>query len=188
MNRYIIIVLAAISILGTALVYFQEPLSTTAANYYIQDGNKLLAMERYEEALTSFNIALKQQTSSSGALLGRALVFINQEKYNIAEKELTLLIELLTIASTPDSNEKTNILSSAFANRGIIKDRKGTYKAAFDDYVTALKTKAGITNLDKVLSENSMPSTLRERAIYLKKQIELPPGMRTLIVPKVQNN
>jgi hypothetical protein len=111
------------------------------------------------------------------------------EKYQEAEAELTHLIEFLKKNFDPEDLTGIGSLSSAYANRGIIKDRGARYKEAFDDYVLALKTDEGVLDgpsiFDKILYGTSKPSTVRDRAIYIHKQLQLPPEKRLLRVPEI---
>jgi tetratricopeptide (TPR) repeat protein len=177
-----------ISLFFILTLFFQEFLAATTADYHIHDGNKLLTINKYEDALASFNYALEYKKQHPSALIGRAIALLHQEKYIVAEKQLTLIINLLTRKSNPISKSETNTLSSAFANRGIIKDRKRKYKEALDDYIVALRIETNVNDFDKISLERYPPSTIRNRAIYLKKQIEKPPGMRSLKIPRITYN
>ena len=101
------------------------------------------------------------------------------------------MIKFLRKSLDPEDKTGIGTLSAAYANRGIIKDRHGKYKAAFDDYVLALKTDEGVLDgpsiFDKVLYGTTKPSTVRDRAIYIHKQLQLPPEKRLLKVPEIDD-
>ncbi len=191
LKRFIIICLIATFLFFTATTFFQEFFESVPGDYYTREGDIRLGDKKYDEALTSFNKALDEQPNHRGALMGRALVFIQQKKYSAAEEELTILINFLKKTLDPEDLTGRGTLSSAYANRGIIKDRTGKYKAAFDDYVLALKTDEGVLDgpsvFDKILYGTTKPSTVRDRAIYIHKQLQLPPEKRLLTVPEIDN-
>ena len=188
LKRFIIICLIATFIFFTASTFFSEYFDTVPGDFYTRQGDILLGDKKYEEAIASFDKALTEAPDHRGALMGRALVFMQQKKYQDAEIELTYLIKFLNKNFDPEDLTGVGTLSAAYANRGIIKDRHAKYKAAFDDYVLALKTDEGVLDgpsiFDKVLYGTTKPSTVRDRAIYIHKQLQLPPEKRLLRVPE----
>ncbi|MBT6800415.1 MAG: hypothetical protein HOA41_01935, partial [Rhodospirillales bacterium] len=76
-----------------------------------------------------------------------------------------------------------------YANRGILNDRGGRYKQALRDYILALRTDQEILEgpglLDKIVYGTPNPTTVRDRAVYLKKQLALPPEKRLLRMPEL---
>jgi tetratricopeptide (TPR) repeat protein len=189
LKRFIIICLAATFIIFTGSIFFKEYFDAVPGDFETRQGDILLSDKKYDEAISSFNQALEKAPNHRGALMGRALVFMQQEKYGEAEAELTHLIEFLKKNFDPEDLTGIGSLSSAYANRGIIKDRGERYKEAFDDYVLALKTDEGVLDgpsiFDKILYGTSKPSTVRDRAIYIHKQLQLPPEKRLLRVPEI---
>ncbi len=187
LKRFIIICLIATFVVFT-VSNFTDYFKGEPGDYYTRQGDIHLGDGKFEEAITSFNKALAESADHRGALMGRALVFMQQENYKKADTELTYLINFLTKNLEPDDTTGVGSLSAAYANRGIIKDRQGKYKAAFDDYVLALKTDEGVLDgpslFDKILYGNSKPSTVRDRAIYIHKQLQLPPEKRLLRLPE----
>ena len=188
LKRFIIICLVATFVVFTASSFFQELFQGEPGDFYTRQGDILLGDKKYDEAISSFNKALEEHADHRGALMGRALVFMQQENYKKADTELTYLINFLRKNLDPDDTTGVGALSAAYANRGIIKDRQGKYKAAFDDYVLALKTDEGVLDgpslFDKILYGNSKPSTVRDRAIYIHKQLQLPLEKRLLRLPE----
>ena len=194
MNRRVLkrfIILCAVGTLvmftiwtGTTVFLNEEP-----GDYYTREGDIRLGDKKYDEAIIAFNKALEEQPNHRGAVMGRALAFIQMGKNKEANSELTHLIKFLEKNLEPDDTTGRGALAAAYANRGIVKDRQENYKAAFDDYVMALKTDQGILDgpslFDKILYGTSKPSTIRDRAIYIHKQLQLPPGERLLKVPEI---
>ncbi len=110
-------------------------------------------------------------------------------KPNEAQAELTYLIGFLKKTLQPDDRTGIGVLAAAYANRGILHDRAGRYEPALADYILALKTDAGVLDgpglFDKIIYGTPKPSTVRDRAIYLKQQLALPPEKRLLRVPEL---
>ncbi len=155
-----------------------------------------LGVQRFEDgqhqiALDYFAKALAEQPDHRGALMGRALVFIQTERYDDAIAELTYLIDYLNRTLTSDDTTGKGVLAAAFANRGIVNDRSGHYKKAFADYVSALKTDEGAVDepgmIHKVLYGIPNPSSVRKRAAYLQQQLKLSPENRLMRVPEIDD-
>ena len=108
----------------------------------------------------------------------KALVFISQKKYFEADKELSYLISFLE--NNLEGDDKTGIgtLAAAYANRGIIKDRNKNYEGALKDYVKALgidhEAVAGPGLGTVILNYKFKSSSVKERALYLNEQLQLP--------------
>ncbi|HIF57889.1 MAG TPA: tetratricopeptide repeat protein [Rhodospirillales bacterium] len=190
-KRFIIICLVATFVFFTVNALFQGFFRGTPGDFYTRQGDIFIGDKKYDEALDSFDKALEEAPNHRGALMGRSLVFMQREQYTEALAELTHLIKFLE--KTLDLKDLTGrgTLAAAYANRGIIKDRQEKYKAAFDDYVLALKTDEeaidGPSLFDKILYGNSKPSTARSRAIYIHKQLQLPPEKRVLRIPEIDD-
>lgn len=160
-------------------------------DYHTEVGDIRLKSGKYEDALKEFNLALKEQPNHRGALMGRALVFIQTKKYKDAIAELDYLIDFLNKTLKADDLTGHGTLAAAYANRGIVHDREGRYKRALEDYVSAIKTDEGAVDgpglMHKILYGNSRPSTVRKRAQYIHKQLQLPPEKRLLRVPEIDD-
>ncbi len=158
-------------------------------DYATREGDIRLTEGNYEEALASFNRALHERPNHRGALMGRALVFIQTKQYDKALAELTYLIDYLKKNLKPDDPTGGGVMAAAYANRGIVHDRRGRYREALADYVEALRADWGAVDgpgiIDKVIYGTPNPSTVRKRAIYLKEQLILPPEKRLLRVPEI---
>ena len=80
-------------------------------------------------------------------------------------------------------------LAAAYANRGIIKDRKENYEGALEDYVKALgidpKSVEGPGLGVLILNYKYKSSSVRERALYLYEQLQLPEEERVLKIEEL---
>lgn len=185
----IIIVLA----IATAAVFFWPILSPyfdrPPGDFETEMGSNRLEDGRYEQALEQFDTALQLAPNHRGALMGRALVFIQTEQYDDAIAELDYLIETLSTTLAPDDSTGLATLASAHANRGIVNDRIGQYENALADYIEALKidedTVDGPGIIHKILYGADDLSTVRDRAQYLYEQLALPESERLLRVPEL---
>lgn len=166
-------------------MFFNQP----PGDYHTRQGDQRLSEGKYAEALESFDKALREQPNHRGALMGRALVFIQTKKYEEAIAEMTHLIGFLQKNLTLDDKTGQGALAAAYGNRGIVYDRMGKYELALADYIRALRTDdatvSGPGLVDKIIYGVSKPSTIRDRAIYLKEQLALPPEKRLLRVPEL---
>lgn len=165
-------------------VFDEEP-----GDFYTREGDIRLGDGRYDEAIESFNKALAEMPDHRGALMGRALVFMRSGKKREAMSELTYLIDFMNRTLKADDRTGGGVLAAAYANRGIMHDRAGRYRKALADYISALKTDAGTLDgpglFDKIIYGTPKPSTVRDRAIYIKQQLDLPPSKRLLRVPEI---
>ena len=188
-RRFIILmaVLIVVMMVGTDLFkeYFQRP----PGDYETQMGDNRLSEKKYEEALTYFDAALKEQPDHRGAIMGRAIVFIQTERYPEALAELTYLIDFLKGSLADDDVTGRGALAGAYANRGIVHDRQGRYEKALEDYVMALKTDSDAVDepgiVHKILYADPNPSSVRKRAQYIYEQLQKPPSERLMRVPEI---
>ncbi len=154
-------------------------------------GSNRLSEGIYDEALAHFDQALVEAPDHRGALMGRALVFIQTERYDDAVAELDYLIDFLSKNLEPDDSTGRGVLAAAYANRGIVRDRQGDYQAALDDYVKALavdeETVSGPGVVDKILYEADDVSNVRKRAQYIYEQLKLPEDQRLMRVPELDD-
>ncbi len=189
LRRYIIVAGIATFAMFSVWTLVAVFLNEVPGDYYTREGDIRLGEGKYEEATASFNKALAEAPDHRGALMGRALVFIQTSRFADAIAELTYLIEYLEKTLEEDDRTGWAVLASAYANRGIVHDRRERYEMALADYVKALKTDEGTLSgpslFDKILYGTSQPSTVRKRAIYLGQQLALPPEKRLLRVPEV---
>ncbi len=162
----------------------QEP-----GDFHTRAGDILLSDQKFDKALARFDEALREMPNHRGALMGRAIVFMQTGNYIEAAGELTYLIEFLKKTLKPDDPTGRGVLAAAYANRGILKDRQGKYKAALTDYIEALKIDEEVVEgpgvIDKILYSSGRTSTVRKRAQYIYKQLQKPAHKRVLKIPEL---
>ena len=145
--------------------------------------------KKYDEAVEAADIALKKMPNHRGAIMCKALVYISQKQYREASDQLDYLINFLE--KNLDDDDKTGIgtLAAAYANRGIIKDRKEDYEGALKDYVKALgidyESVAGPGLGTVILNYKFKSSSVKERALYLNEQLQLPENERILKIEEL---
>ena len=145
--------------------------------------------KKYEQALEAANNALSKSPNHRGAIMCKALVFISEKKYIEADKELSNLINFLE--KNLENDDKTGIgtLAAAYANRGIVKDRNKDYEEALQDYVKALgidgEAVAGPGLGTIILNYKFKSSSVKERALYLNEQLQLPEDERVLSIKEL---
>lgn len=191
LRRFIIIAGVATFAAFTGWMVAKSFVSSLPGDYYTREGDIRLGDGHYAEALESFDKALAEMPDHRGALMGRALVFMRSGKEPDALAELSYLIDFLNRTLATDDRTGGGVLASAYANRGIVHDRAGRYQKALKDYIWALKTDAGALEgpslFDKIIYGTPRPSTVLDRAVYLKEQLALPPRKRLLRVPEIDD-
>lgn len=145
--------------------------------------------EQYEKAIDAANIALEKSPNHRGAIMCKALVFISQKMYLEANKELSYLIIFLEKTVEDDDLTGIGTLAAAYANRGIIKDRNKNYEGALQDYIKALgidhEAVAGPGLGTIILNYKFKSSSVKERALYLNEQLQLPEDERVLSIKEL---
>ena len=80
-------------------------------------------------------------------------------------------------------------MAAAYANRGIIRDRNKNYEGALQDYIKALgidhEAVAGPGLGTVILNYKYKSSSVRERALYLNDQLQLPDDERVLSIQEL---
>ena len=143
----------------------------------------------YDKAIQAANTALEKTPDHRGAIMCKALVFISQKMYLEANEELNYLINFLEKNLEDDDKTGKGTLAAAYANRGIIKDRGENYEGALEDYVKALgidyEAVAGPGLGTIILNYKFKSSSVKERALYLNEQLQLPEDKRVLKIEKL---
>jgi tetratricopeptide (TPR) repeat protein len=145
--------------------------------------------KKYDEAVEAADIALKKMPNHRGAIMCKALVYISQKQYGVASDQLDYLINFLEKNLEDDDKTGIGTLAAAYANRGIIKDRKEDYEGALKDYVKALgidyESVAGPGLGTVILNYKFKSSSVKERALYLNEQLQLPENERILKIEEL---
>ena len=143
----------------------------------------------YDKAIQAANTALEKSPNHRGAIMCKALVFISQKMYLEANEELNYLINFLEKTIEDDDRTGIGTLAAAYANRGIIKDRSKNYEGALQDYVKALgidhEAVAGPGLGTIILNYKFKSSSVKERALYLNEQLQLPEDERVLSIKEL---
>lgn len=187
LQRFLIIGCLFLFVGGLIGIMMADWSGRAPGDYETEVGGIRLESGKYEEALEQFNAALEEQPNHRGAMMGRALVFIQTGEYDRAEDELTALIGYLeSNVDWEEDSTGVGVLSAAYANRGIVRDRRGDYEDALDDYIEALRVDAGAVSgpgLFYKILHDPQPSTVRDRARYIWEQLQKPEEERVMRDP-----
>ncbi len=189
LQRFIKMMLVALLITGVFYLGYEHYTSDAPGDYYVREGDIRLGDAKYDEALEAFDKALAEMPDHRGALMGRAVVFIQTGRYEEAVVELDYLIDFMTKTLDPDDMTGRGVLAAAYSNRGNVHDRQGRYERALEDYISALdtdrETVAGPGVVHKILYGGDNVSTVRDRAQYIYEQLQLPESERLLRIPEL---
>ena len=176
-------------VMFTVWAFVRSFMDRPAGDYETEVCDIRLKDKKYDEALKAASKALRKTPYHRGAMMCKALVFISQKNYNDANKVLTDLI--IFLEKNLESDDKTGIgtLAAAYANRGIIKDRNKNYEGALKDYIKALgidhEAVAGPGLGTIILNYKFKSSSVKERALYLNEQLQLPQEERVLSIKEL---
>ena len=188
LRRYVFLMGAATVVMFAVWAFTRQAVETPLGDYEVRQGDIFLSDEKYDGALERFSAALVIMPDHRGALMGRALVFLQSERYTDAEAEFSYMIKYLQANLDPDDITGIAVYAAAYANRGILYDRTGRYEKALADYIQALKIDEGAIDgpglIDKVIYGTPRPSTVRKRGLYLQQQLALPKEQRVLRIPE----
>ena len=188
-KRFVIYMAILTFIMFTVWGFVRSFIDRPPGDYETEICDIRLKDKKYDEALEAANIALEKTTNHRGAVMCKALVFISQKKYSEANKELTNLINFLETNVKEDDKTGIGTLAAAYANRGIIKDRNKNYEGALQDYIKALgidhEAGAGPGLGTIILNYKFKSSSVKERALYLNEQLQLPEDERILSIKEL---
>ena len=191
LRRYVKLMVIAIAVAAAFSLGYEYLTSEAPGDYYVRKGDIRLSDGKYDEALENFNLALEEFPNHRGAIMGRALVFTQTERYDEAIAEFDHLIGFLEDTLEKDDATGHGVLAAAYANRGIVYDRQGNYEAALASYIAALKTDedtvSGPDVIHKILYGSSDVSSVRKRARYIYEQLELPESQRVMRLPEIDD-
>jgi len=189
LRRFIIYMAILTFVMFTVWAFVKSFKNRPPGDYETEVCDNRLKDKLYEKALTAANLALTKTPNHRGAIMCKALVYISQKNYILATNELSYLIIFLEETVLPDDKTGLGTLAAAYANRGIIKDRTKDYEGALKDYIKALgiddEAVAGPGLGTIILNYKFKSSSVRDRALYLNEQLQLPENERVLSIQEL---
>ena len=178
-------------VMFTAWALVKSFMNRPPGDYHTEVCDIRLKDKKYNEALDAANMALEKTPNHRGAIMCKALVYISEKKYFKATEELNYLINFLENNLVDDDKTGKGTLAAAYANRGIIKDRKKNYTGALQDYIKALgidhAAVAGPGLGTIILNYKFKSSSVKDRALYLNEQLQLPEDERVLSIKELDD-
>jgi len=189
LKRFIIYMAILTFVMFTVWGFVRSFMDRPPGDYETEVCDIRLKDKKYEQALKAANEALDKTPNHRGAMMCKALVFISEKKYIEADKILTNLIIFLEKNLEKDDKTGIGTLAASYANRGIIKDRNKNYEGALKDYAKALgidhEAVAGPGLGTIILNYKFKSSSVKERALYLNEQLQLPEEERVLSIQEL---
>ena len=189
LKRFVIYMAILTFVMFTVWALIRSFMNRPPGDYETEVCDMRLKDKLYDKAIQAANTALEKTPNHRGAIMCKALVFISQKMYLEANEELNYLINFLEKNLEDDDKTGKGTLAAAYANRGIIKDRSENYEGALKDYVKALgidyEAVAGPGLGTIILNYKFKSSSVKERALYLNEQLQLPEEERVLKIEKL---
>ena len=189
LKRFVIYMAILTFVMFTVWALVRSFMNRPPGDYETEVCDMRLKDKLYDEAIQAANVALEKTPNHRGAIMCKALVFISQKMYLEANQELNYLINFLEKNLEVDDKTGKGTLAAAYANRGIIKDRNKNYEEALQDYVKALgidyEAVAGPGLGTIILNYKFKSSSVKERALYLNEQLQLPEAERVLSIKEL---
>jgi tetratricopeptide (TPR) repeat protein len=189
LKRFIIYMAVATFVMFTVWAFVRSYMNRPPGDYETEVCDIRLKDKIYDQAMAAANKALEKTPNHRGAIMCKALIYISQKDYVNATNELNYLIKYLESNLETDDLTGQGTLAAAYANRGIIKDRKKNYEGALADYIKALgidhKSVAGPGLGTVILNYKYKSSSVKERALYLNEQLQLPEAERVLSIQEL---
>ncbi len=189
LKRFVIYMAILTFVMFTIWGFVRSFMDRPLGDYETEVCDIRLKDKKYDQALEAANEALIKTPYHRGAMMCKALVFISEKKYIEADRTLSNLIIFLEKNLEEDDRTGIGTLAAAYANRGIIKDRNKNYEGALKDYAKALgidhEAVAGPGLGTVILNYKFKSSSVRERALYLNEQLQLPEDERVLSIKEL---
>jgi len=189
LKRFVIYMAILTFVMFTVWALIKSFRNRPPGDYHTEVCDIRLKDKKYNEGLDAANIALEKTPDHRGAIMCKALIFISMKEYFKATEQLNYLIKFLENNLEEDDLTGKGTLAAAYANRGIIKDREENYEGALKDYVKALGIDqvavAGPGLGTIILNYKFKSSSVKERALYLNEQLQLPEEERVLKIDEL---
>jgi len=189
LKRFIIYMAIATFVMFTVWAFVRSYMNRPPGDYETEVCDIRLKDKLYDEAMAAANKALEKTPNHRGAIMCKALIYISQKDYVNGTNELNYLIKYLESNLETDDLTGIGTLAAAYANRGIIKDRRKDYEGALSDYVKALgidhEAVAGPGLGTVILNYKYKSSSVKDRALYLNEQLQLPEAERVLSIQEL---
>ena len=189
LKRFIIYMAILTFVMFTVWALVRSFMNRPPGDYETEVCDIRLKDKKYDQAIKAANKALQRTPNHRGAIMCKALVYISEKKYKKATEQLDYLIVFLEGNLEDDDTTGIGTLAAAYANRGIIKDRSEDYEGALKDYVKALgidhEAVAGPGLGTIILNYKFKSSSVKDRALYLNEQLQLPEEERILSIKEL---
>ncbi len=189
LKRFVIYMAILTFVMFTVWALIRSFMNRPPGDYETEVCDIRLKDQLFDKAIQAADKALEKSPNHRGAIMCKALVFISQKMYTEANQELDYLINYLETTVKDDDRTGIGTLAAAYANRGIIKDRNKNYEGALRDYVKALgidhEAVAGPGLGTIILNYKFKSSSVKERALYLNEQLQLPENERVLSIKEL---